>query len=131
MTTRGHGKKRRAGLRRGPEFVTLPDMPGPVFSPLSAIRIAATDSPSLREMGRIMGVSAQLVSMFEAGRTELSPENMKRYAAAVDRSVEDVKMRWLQAAYTHHAAKAKELRERLAAQDAKKRRGKRATKALK
>jgi transcriptional regulator with XRE-family HTH domain len=108
----------------------LPDVTGPAFSPLTAIRLAAPDSPTLREVAREMGVSGQLVSMFEAGRTELSDANLAKYAKAVDRTAADVRARWLQTAFSYHTARARQLREELTALGGKNRSG-RPPKALK
>lgn len=117
-------------MRKRVELGTLPDVTGPVFSPLAALRLAAADSPSLREISRTMGVSAQLVSMFEHGKTELSVENMRKYAKAVDRPYDDVRKRWLQTAYTYHADRARSIREQMTAAGSKARVG-RPPKALK
>lgn len=113
-----------------PDRDTLPDMAAPVFSPLAALRLAADGSPSMRELAREIGVSPQLLSAFESGRGDMGPTTLAKYAKAVSRTKDEIRVRWLQSACSFHMAKARELREELRRMGAKGRRGKRSPKPL-
>lgn len=90
---------------------TLPDMKAPEFSHVAVLRLAHRDNPSLREVGRAVGVSKALLSQFERGVVPLSDDRLERYAKAIERDVEEVKRRWLHQSLVYHEAAAAELRE--------------------
>lgn len=96
-----------------PVRATFADMKGPSYSPLTIARLAADDSPSLREVARVMGVSAALLSKFELGHYEIGAGHLEAYAKAIGRAVDDVRIRFVEAALLYHTSRAKELRVEL------------------
>lgn len=96
-----------------PVRASFADMKGPSYSPLTIARLAADDAPSLREVARVMGVSSALVSKFELGHYQIGDANLEAYAKAIGRAVEDVRIRWVEAALLYHTSRAKELRAEL------------------
>jgi len=81
---------------------------------VSVLRMAHPDTPSMREIARQIGCSASAVSLFELGRQALSPDRLKAYAEAIERSAEEVRHRWAMQAAAFHSARAAELREEIA-----------------
>lgn len=71
---------------------------------LSALRTNASSRLTLRAMGKVVGVSAQLISMFENGKRMLGPDNLRRYAKAVGATEEDVRARFAKDAIRWHRA---------------------------
>lgn len=107
-------------------------MKTPEISYVAVLRVAHPDSPSLREIGRQIGLSAAAVSAFELGRVTLGPDKIAEYAKAVGRSVEEVRARWTRQALAFHSAKALELRAELARMSGRKpRRGARTSRLAK
>lgn len=110
MTSRASAKSLRAtALSR-----ILRDMTASEISFVSILRAAHPDAPSMREIARGIGVSAASVSLFELGRYELPPQKLEAYAKAIERTVEEVRWRWMRQALAFHAARAAELREQIA-----------------
>lgn len=109
----GRVKSRPKALHDVAAGGTVPDMKGSPISPVTIVRLAATDAPSLREVARIVGVSPTLISKFELGQFELNDEHLAQYAEAIGRAVEDVRARWIESALSYHTTRVSELRAKL------------------
>lgn len=86
-------------------------MKEPQFSPLTVLRLAAPDAPSLRELARVIGRSPTLISRFELGRAMLAKADVALYAKAVGRTTAEVTARWEQAALAYHLSMVRSLRK--------------------
>lgn len=93
------------------------------LSPVAILRLASDGSPSTREMGEKIGCSGVMVWMFESGQHPLREEILERYAKAVGKSTEELKRRYLQAAFSYHRDGAKAARAALHKLKAKPKRG--------
>jgi transcriptional regulator with XRE-family HTH domain len=113
MPSPRHGEMRRKGLRQKGRACNLPDMKEAQFSPLTVLRLAAPDAPSLREVARTLGVSASAVSLFERGRSALTAEKIKLYAKAVGRRPSEVTDRWMRARIMYHEGALSKLRSEM------------------
>jgi len=80
------------------------------YSHVAVLRLAHPDAPSLREVGRRVGLSATALSQFERGIVDVSPEKLVAYAKALDLDPEVVLVRWLQQSLAFHLATAEERR---------------------
>jgi len=101
-------------VRRVPKKATLPPMKPSEYSHVAVLRLAHPDAPSIREVARQLGMSVTWLATFERGMADLSPEKLAAYAKAIDRSPEEVAIRWMQQALTYHEQNVEQLRAALA-----------------
>jgi len=71
--------------------------------------------PSVREIARRTGLSPNAVSMFELGKSPLSTESMRKYAAALRprSTLAEVRRRWLLSRLDYHEKHARRMRSLL------------------
>lgn len=112
--SRRHAKR----LRRRPLSAILRDVKAPEISYVAVLRFAHPEAPSLRDVGRRIGLSAAALSAFELGRAMIGQEKLEAYAQAVGRPVQEVRWRWTRQAIAFHSEQMQQLRSELERMDA-------------
>ena len=111
-TSRTSVRRRLTLVAETPEVI---DTAGMRHNALSLLRKASPGSPTTRDMAAKIGVSANMISMFERGEGRLGEAALVKYAKAIGVSPERVREMFLLESHRYFMESAKQVLEELRA----------------
>lgn len=82
-------------------------------NPLTVLRLALPGQPSLRYLAGKVGCSHTQLMHFEKGDSDLSPQQVERYAKAVNSSIAEVRRRYWMIALERCEDRKREIQDQL------------------